>query len=371
MKKVMLCIFSLIFILFAACTGVSFLVEDWMTPEVAVASARNRSDPETGINLATLPVDAVRYDSAGAYALRIQEEDGWNKGETVLREGLSELQYLSESEVGSRDLVAYGEYVRFSSKPIEPGQTVRRADNSKSGGSQTVLLRLADPSTAEGFPEALAALGFEVLGTGGDAFLVRSDALSVPFFEEEVKSVAASAGYFVASAYSMDDLTALGAALMPLACAGMLFCVALLLWGFFCRALYRGTAARYWIWAAIAAALAAAWAVLFFFMKLPSSLLPQRQILDVAHYRARVSEFLALLRAVGQTAAADAWEAQAAAAFWSFLAVSAALVAFFPIFCHLRRAPARGSAGRHTRPRSLPAKHKPNHAPKHLRTTRR
>ncbi len=330
MKKAALCIFSLFFLLLVFCTAVSFLVEDWMTPDVVAVKGMEAEDPFTKERVPVCPVEAVRTDENGDFVLEIVEEDGWQTSTRAVRRNLDHCRPLSEDNVTSPSLSAYAQYIRFSSKPVSDGARVRVSGASESALG-LVVMRLRDPGAAA-VKETLARLGFRVRESAGDAVLAETESLSAPFFADEVRALCAEQGFEVVEAFSMRDFGELADALPLLAAAGVLFGAAILFWALFCRAVRSGSTARYALWIGIAAALFGSVAVLSL-TALPSSVLPQRHILDLSHYGAAWSSVCAALQSVGAASLADPLRQKAAAAFWLILTGYALMLLFFLAVC--------------------------------------
>lgn len=339
MKRTMLCVFSLIFILLLTCTILSFYVAEQMTPQVVPVRAEVWYTEESMISGGSLPADALRVDENGMeYVWFIREQEGWQKGKYAEKFLLSQYSLDEKGNVVSAMLFSDQFYVRYTSKPITDGEALQTAANP-SARSGLVLLAV-DPDSAELLPAAAEELGYTVDAANGTRFLLSSDSVSDPFFEEQLVSQFRDHGVFIQSAVSLRELGAFTDSLLPLAFCGALFCVLLLLWGLFCRGILRQNRMRYIVWPFIAAALAGIWTVLHT-VHLPSSLLPERMILDFSHYGRQFQESFTALEMLGAESVVTACQNQMRPALLIMVGAAVICIAAFLVSGFLTR-PQRG-----------------------------
>lgn len=350
MKKAMLCVFSLIFILLVSCTAVSFLVESWMTPDVLLTEAKAYTDRETGeYKGGLLPAGALRYGGTGEYVLRVEEtEDGWRKGTRVSAVSVTGAEHIEQGggSVVSPSIREGGSYVLYASKPVADGEAVR-VFTGREKRADRLILRVA-PWSRDGLDEALGKNGFEKLASGGEPVFVSAQEVTVPFLEDEIRGLLSADGVEVLGAYSLTDLEALADALLPLALAGAVFGAVLLFWGWFCRGVVKGSRARFWTWPCIAAGLAGAWLVLSA-VRLPSSLLPERMLTDPAHFSGTLHSCFDALVRLREAGIAASWIEKAELASSVLLWSWAFFLAVFLLSCLLPAVLRRVPRGRHAR----------------------
>lgn len=288
MKRKSFCAFGLIFWLIAFSTIFSFAVERWMTPAV-VAVGTNMSG--------LLPADCLQWEEDGPHLYQIEEGSNWSSG-TRAREVPPDSYQATEE--GIKPDFGYGlKFVQYTTKPILEGGLVTAETGKEPAAPDLWLL----------FPQ-----------DGGTPKLHPVESAAFPFMEGRVREeLEAETVYSLSETW--DFFNALP--LLAVAPAGVLFC--LILWAVICVLARspRNNRRKILLNAGISVAFLALLPLLFAWVRLPSSLLPRANLLDLSHYQAEFSEIFTALAAFAETgdATAQALLRHASAMGWAALGV--------------------------------------------------
>lgn len=298
MKKKALLIFTLIFWLIGACTFLSMKVEQEMIPQVT----STKVDFDTG----TLPADCVMEDENGQHVYSIYEGTGWEAGTRVAE---AQGWFLMEDKLMLDS--AWGEFVRYSSKPLREGELVEVVRGVDKAADRWLAV----------FPEGLTLEldwdhqplpeGISVEEWNGHAVQLHVENDQAPFMQGRARSrvpyLTGAAVYSFNDMYQLlDNFTAFGLLLGILTAALVLWAAS---WAF-------SRKARRNRWALIAN-LALGLCLLICVplvldrVDLPSSLLPRERITDFGSIARAMEEFFGALKgfappaeAVGKLSAA-------------------------------------------------------------------
>lgn len=305
---------ALVIWLLGAVTILSFSVEKWMMPRVfAVTASVNQSGTAY-----LLPRETVLFETTGFYLFEIIQDEAAPSKTIVQEKGIDlQLSDGTSKKVQSTQKLA-GKYVRFSSKALRPGDAVIVEKSQPKHSDFWIAFSSGGTLPQEVSREA----------TTGDANLLYIENTPQYFMEDQAKSLFLSDDNTLPeglTVYSLSEIGRFLEAVPSLAGILSLLLLALILWAYsFClskNAEKHRTAL--FINCALGAALLAGIALLLSRIDLPSSLLPQENILDFGHYAAEFSQILAALQsfaAQGNQIAANALS-QAQTALWASPAI--------------------------------------------------
>ena len=118
MKRRTLCVFSLLAWVLAACTMLSFKIEEQMTAQVVAA-------PRSAYGLTVLPMKALTYDETGYHLFELVEGSGWESGPRA-HEIDGQDYSIIDREGGVQQVTATPSYnaelIQFSSHPLRAGE---------------------------------------------------------------------------------------------------------------------------------------------------------------------------------------------------------------------------------------------------------
>lgn len=315
MKRKSLCAFLLIFWLFGVCTLLSAWVEDLMTPQAVVV----RPEYQKGTGGSVIPKDCLFYGETGSTLYVTYEGTGWEAG---IRAEISTEMY-QETKRGLEMSMGNDEYIEYVSKPIQPGDKIKKIKNTRKVPDHWLAMLPKDAPK----PEA-AGEGISLEQESGRNLLISVENCVQPFMENQAQKLLFKGETQLPAdlkIYSMNDTESLLSALPLLAVLLVSLLVPLILWAYSCRLAKspRKNKKALLVNGGIAAACFAALPFLLNVIKLPSSLLPQDNIFDFGHYSHEFSQIFAALKTFAaqgsQTAAAALSRAQTA--LWASLAV--------------------------------------------------
>lgn len=273
MRRKILFLFTLLFLGLIICTMLALRVDDLMAPQVTAATTDNDY---------VLPLYALSADGHSGHLYRIEEGGDWTPG--MYAQIMDEWLYTVED---GQLLVPGGmgpEYIIYASKPFVDGARVRVTKLHK-GGKMALL---AIGPSAGTLPEDKVSIEEQ---TDGAVLFTTSEA-KLPYMEGQVRSQLS-----VPEDTRVFSLTELGAfleSLPRLASIGIIPIIALV--GLIFAYLSLGSGSRGRKLTVFAYTLATQAALLFGFYRLtqglllPSSLLPERYILDLGYYRQEFSQ---------------------------------------------------------------------------------
>lgn len=304
MKKKAILIFTLVFWVLAVCTLLSLRIEELMITKVVICQ------PESdgfgmGMSDSTLPADCLFSDEAGIHLYTAYEGNGWESGTRILE--VPQENFAVEEDAIS--VTAYGDFVQYASKPPKVGgiaEVQRKGD--KRDDTWLAVFPGGAPSLT-GLPDRIA------LAERSDSALLLSVAeADQPFMADRAKSMVSppeQSGGQEGSYYSLLDFESFSGALPQMALVLALMTFSLCLWGYSCfLAKKPGENRRFLLLnAGLGAVLLTVMAFLLGWIDLPSSLLPQNNILELGHYSREFGEIFSTLgdfASAGNQAAASA-----------------------------------------------------------------
>ena len=312
MKKKALCIFILVFWMVAACTFLSIKVEEQMIPQVTKISPSSGKSMRDG---SILPADCLMLDDYGMpHLYSIYEGTGWEAGTRV-----SEVQ--GGYEIHGDELKmdnAWGTYVQYSSKPLEPGQLVEvvRGTTTEEGSWLDLFPELVRDKTDAGsrwlavFPEgekpdSLTLPEGVTIEEENDhvvQLVVQKDV--EPFMEAQAKSMVPELNG--AKVYSFTDMRKLLENFHGFSLLLLILSAVLTIWGFSCFLTKKARENRRLLVVnlAIGLVLLACVPLVLHSIDLPSSLLPREQITDFGYFAQEMDEFFGALKSFAPEASA-------------------------------------------------------------------
>lgn len=282
MKKKALCIFILIFWLVGACTFLSAKIEEQMIPQVTTAEASGGF----GSSKSTLPLDCLMMDETGLHLYTIYEGAGWEAGTRV--EEAHTTYYITENELELDS--AWGKYIRYSSKPLKPGELVNEVRSNQSEPDQWLAVFPDGAPELESLPE-----GMEIVERNDHVVQISVEKSNVPFMEARAKSQIPELAE--AKVYSFASMTQFLDNFAGFALLLFLLFAALALW--VCSCIFakhaRENRVLLLINLAVGIILLACVPVVLQSIDLPSSLLPREHITDFSYYAQEMDEFFGSL----------------------------------------------------------------------------
>lgn len=295
MKKKVLCFFSLVLYLLAACTMLSEKIEEEMTTLVQIdfRKAAGSFDPTSQ------SMDSLFTDEAGQHLYEVVDGAGWESGLRIreIPEGVWSLAYARNVYVE----VPGGENYRFitsASRQPPEGGLVKIVEKFKTGEDRYLVIY---PDTV---PEILELPeNTEISAQDGNTLLLDMKKAQFPFFEHSVKKLSDAMGA-ADRIFSLTEVELFLKELPAAAMTALLILAALILWGYSCLLsagvqVHRGLLGVNAL--LILASLGAMHPVLGS-IDFPASLLPSGSILDWRHYADTLSCVFSALEALGDTA---------------------------------------------------------------------
>lgn len=313
MKKKVIFLFAFLFWVLAVCTLLALRIEALMTPQVVLV------DEHASRN--SLPTDCVFTDESGPHVFTVVEGSGWNSG-TLAQEVPTEYYSLNGDQLA---LYAYGDPVQYATKQPRDRYPVRVLKYPQTADDHWLVCTEESPDLLENTKD------ISVEQVSGDVLLLAVHGMPSPFMQNRAKTIlfeetgSPTASFTI---YSMNEVESFLRTLPLLALLVAFLLASLILWGYSCRLIKNARKDRtaLLVNGGIVAAFFAGLPFLLNRVELPSSLLPQDNIFDFAHYGKEVSDIFSALQAL----AADGSEVAAAAlsqaqtALWASLAVALA-----------------------------------------------
>lgn len=177
-KRKVLCIFSLILYLLAACTILSAKIEEEMTTLVRVE--KKTSSKRTGRSI-TLESRSIFIDEEGNHLYEVREGSGWKNGLRIYEVPSFGLDAMG-GEVslwGVRDYV----FIRSASRHPQEGELAEVVEEFKTVNDQYLLYYHDGIPNVRDFPS-----NTELIAQSDNAFLLDVKDASLPFFPHLVKT---------------------------------------------------------------------------------------------------------------------------------------------------------------------------------------
>lgn len=315
MKRKSLCAFLLIFWLFGVCTLLSAWVEELMTPQAVVV----RAEYKRGTSGYVIPSDCLFYGETCPTLYVTYEGADWEAG---IRAEISTEMY-QETKRGLEMSIGNDEYVEYVSKPIQPGDKIKKIRSIRKAPDHWLTVLPKDAPK----PEA-AGEGISLEQESGRNLLISVENCVQPFMENQAQKLLFKGETQLPAdlkIYSLNDTESFLNALPLLAVLLVSLLLPLILWAYSCRLAKHARKNRtaLLINGGIAAACFAALPFLLNVIKLPSSLLPKDNIFDYGHYSHEFSQIFGALQgfaANGNETAAVALS-QARTTLWASLTI--------------------------------------------------
>ena len=265
MKRRVLCIFVLILWGLVFCTILSVRIEQLMIPEVVLTQA-DESEPSPHI-----AVDSLFFDDTGMHLYRPREGTGWETGTRIYEEEINNYS-VGENQL---DLKFFGSYVRYASKPLRSGDEISIKSD----------LENRDDTWLAIFPEGIPQLSGALTPTAEaeNALLFNVTDTPQPFMADRAKS-------------TISQLPLL-AALLSLS----LFVLILWIYSFILSRRAKENRAKLIFHGVLGILALLAVPLILLHIALPSSLLPQYRITDVAYYMREFGELFSALNILAKS----------------------------------------------------------------------
>lgn len=287
MKKKAILVFALVFWLLGACTFLSVKVEREMIPQVASAQAQQ----EMGMSGAVLPGDCLIEDENGPHLYRIYQGTGWEEGTRAAEErgwAPGEDRLILEN--------AWGDFVRYSSKPLREGELIEVVRGRDKTQDRWLAVFPEDLTPELDWDRQELPGGVSLEEWNQNAVQLLAEDSEEPFMAGRAKSLVpelqGAAVYSFNDMYKLlDSFTALGLLLGILMAALVLWGAS---WGFSRRA--RRNRWALCLNLALGIGLLLCVPLVLDAMDLPSSLLPRERITDFGAIAREMDEFFGALR---------------------------------------------------------------------------
>lgn len=294
MKRRVLCIFVLILWGLVFCTMLSVRIEQLMIPEVVLTQA-DESEPSPHIAL-----DSLFFDDTGMHLYRPREGTGWETGTRIYEEDINNYSVGAEQ----LDLKFFGSYVRYASKPLRSGDEISVKSD----------LENKDDTWLAIFPEGIPQLSDTLTPTAKaeNTLLFNVTDTPQPFMTDRAKStilpVTELANENAGSFYSLSDVKSFLSQLPLLAALLALSLFVLILWiySFILSRKAKENRAKLLIHGVLGILALLAVPLILQHIALPSSLLPQYRITDIAYYSKEFTSIFRNLAALSESGAKEA-----------------------------------------------------------------
>lgn len=269
MKRRVICFFVLVFWGLVLCTILSDSIERQMTAWVAVIKAGNGMQEEL-----KLPEDAVFYDDGETHLYEVVKGNNWEEGKRVQE---VQVYRIKEGDILVSAFTEYG-YIRYASKEIAPGDLVQTVRQYKGQEDNYLVL-------------------------GKDEAILLSAAGEQPYMEEQVRSALSLPDE--CRIYSMKEVCAFFENLPLISALMVLMIMLAALWGYSCSLSRHLRKNRFLLMGnfVIGIGLTGVFWRITQAVRLPSSLLPERNILELHYYVDEFSEILGALSGLPDSAA--------------------------------------------------------------------
>lgn len=316
MKRKSLWVFALVLWLLVFSTIFSLWVEQIMVPWVTVTRPVKASSGETG----RISLDCLQENEAGSPVIyQTYEGTGWEEGTRISIMPQDSYRILEEFiQVDS----SYLPIVRYFTKTPEAGQPVNMISKTQSI-SDTLLVLSPEPLAPlkEEIPE-----NYQILDQTDTALLVSSEKTDLPFLPNKAESELFSIDPNQLSrkkVYSFAEVEEFAGKLLLLVLCMSFVLVTLILWGFSCTLLkdLKKHRRALLLNGSLAVGFLLATPFLLNAAQLPSSLLPQKVIVEFGHYIQEFSQLLPALKAFSNQPEARALLSHVSAMPWVSLGI--------------------------------------------------
>ncbi len=276
MKRRILCLFSLVLYLMAACTILSAKIEEEMTTLVQIE--RKTSSKRTGRSM-ELNSRSLFIDETGDHLYEVKEGTGWEIGLRAYEVPSFGLDVMASrvSLYGVRDYV----FVRSASRQPQDGELAVVVEEFETIHDQVLLYYEDGIPKVRDFPA-----GTELIGETETAFLLDVPECSSPFFPHAMKTQAVVTD-MADRIISLTEAERFLNELPKVVKVVVILIAGMILWGVSCFLGFRTKDHKILIWLNIGLV-----AVLLFYLQytlgtidFPASMLPRDNILDFAHYQ--------------------------------------------------------------------------------------
>ena len=265
-----------------------------MTPRVQTVNASESKEEEFSV---VMPVDAVKFTDSGSVFYRIESGTGWDEGDFVVFDqadirGVEDGRYICSAQ-------QYTKYVLYSSKPIYDGQEIYTMKGTETHEADILVQIDSDEFLAEAFEGDTYTL---IENFGGGSILIRDPSAREYFLAEKVTSYFAQYGITVEDSVRLEDFAQLMKNMPLVASLFLSVGIMLIFWALMLRGIYSHKNLKAVIGTGgITVFFAAYWSIAKT-IELPSALLPERTILDFAHYAEQTELITNTLKAIGDEA---------------------------------------------------------------------
>ena len=301
MKRKVLCVFSLIVWVLAACTLLSFKIEEQMTARVVTAS-RNAYGPTV------LPLESLSYDGSSYHLFEMVDGSGWESGPRAHELDSQGYSIVDRKYDDVQQVMATPNYdaklIQFSSRPLREGELLEELPERESTDDMYLAI------FPEPVPEfSILPTSMELEGRTETALLLSAANAAQPFLEARARhqlyQTAELKPYIMTAAdtrvYSLGAVERFMEEVPRLALVLVMLLFPVALWAGFCVMLRKWNAGGWLIPVNIVLAGldAVCMARVLDAAALPPSLLPPDMIFDFGHYTSEFGRIFDTLRALG------------------------------------------------------------------------
>lgn len=299
MKRKAICFFVLIAWGLVICTIFSVCIEQQMTVQVAAVTSDGFSETK-------LSASALFQDDTGTHLYQVVKGDGWESGYRA--QEISPYDYWMEED---GIFLTYGSeygFIQYASKSVTQGDLLQLVHQYK--GKEGCYLVVE----SEEMKAALSGTGIEVAEKNGKSMLLSMTA-EQPYMESQVKDKLTLPED--SRVYSLEEVNDFFRNVPLVAVLIVIVIVSVVLWGYSCvlcnrrRKLHklsvevRKIRLLILVNTGIAAVLLGIFQRVTQAIELPSSLLPEKNILDMKYYMAEFSEIIETLKNFSSAAARE------------------------------------------------------------------
>ena len=293
MKRKVICVFILVFWGLVICTLLSAGIEQQMVAKVVSVKPIGESEVK-------LPMDSLIIDDMGSHLYKVVEGEGWESGKRV--EEVSPNEYRVQ-EGNIIMTTGQGEdYIQYASKPIVPGDLVQVLGQYQGQEDNYLIIGSTDIEMSTESWEDVSIV------ERNEKVLLLSMAGKQPYMEAQVRSELSIPEEN--EIYSLQDVNLFFENMPLVAILLTLIIDSVILWGYSCILSGNLRKNRFLLVGnfVIGVVLLRIFARVTHMIDLPSSLLPDKNILKLNYYMDEFSEIFKALESLSSIAAKEVAE---------------------------------------------------------------
>lgn len=281
----------------AACTSMSVVIEEQMTPQVTVVSGKNSSGQSENTSEARIPLDALVTDENGQHLYEVAYGEGWESG--IRAEEIPAGEYWIEegSIVTTRGT---SQYIQYASKIIVPGELVQIVHLYGGEKSEYLIVAPENASISAQVNESISIL------EQSENLLLISMTGKQPYMEETVRNELSISEE--CSIYSLSDVKEFFENIPLFAAILVILLIFIIIWSYSWSLDLKENRILLFVNAGIGILLFIVLRQVLGALHLPSSLLPCENIFTIQHYSHEFSEIFGALDELSGTVSMEIWE---------------------------------------------------------------